>query len=199
MNRILLVALVAALTLPIAGIAQTATQPAATQTAVHAPTVKIGWMNVEQAIVTCDEGARIYNDMQKFVDAKNAELDAMKREADDLRTKLEVQGSKLTDEALFELEEKANTAEVKLRRFSEDTQNDITNRRNRLYNAISTKMGPIIEKVAIEKGFDAITIFDPQRDAWVNPGLNVTEDVIKAYNQAYPAGAPTMPPAAKKP
>jgi Skp family chaperone for outer membrane proteins len=68
-----------------------------------------------------------------------------------------------------------------------------------MFNAISAKIAPVIEKVAISKGLDAVTIFDPQRDAWINPGLNITEDVVKAYNQAYPAGAPTMPPAAKKP
>ena len=193
MNRILLIALVAVITLPVVGVAQTE------DANVHAPTVKIGWMNIEQAVTTCDEAVRIIADIQKFVDAKNVELDAIRREAEDLRTKLEVQGSRLTDEALMDLEERARTQEIILQRFSEDTQRDIEGRRQRLYNTISSKMGPIIEKVAIDKGFDAITIFDPQRDAWVNPALNVTEDVIKAYNQAYPAGAPTIPAAAKKP
>jgi len=199
MKRILLIALVAALTLPVAGIAQTAAQPAAGQAAVHTPTVKIGWMNVQQAIVSCDEGSRVYNEIQKYVDSKNNELDAMKREAEDLRTKLEVQSSKLTDEALVDLEERARLADVSLQRFQEDTQREIANRQNRMLTVISGKMGPVIEKVAVDKGFDAILIFDPQRDAWVNPGLNVTDDVVKAYNQLYPAGAPTMPAAAKKP
>jgi outer membrane protein len=194
MKRFLLIAIVAALALPAAGIAQTAAQPAA-----PAPTVKIGWMNVEQAVVTCDEGVRAFNELQKLVETKNAELTAKKQEVDDLRNKLEVQSSKLTDEALMDLEENANTKEVALQRFQEDTQRDITSRRQRIANTISVKMVPIIEKVAIEKGYDAIQVFDPQRDAWVNPGLNVTEDVIKAYNQAYPAGSPTIPPAAKKP
>ena len=194
MKQLLLIALVTVLTLPVAGIAQTADQ-----IAVHAPTVKIGWMSVDQAITACDEGVRTINDIQKFVDTKNSELDAIRREAEDLRTKLEVQGSKLTDEALMDLQEKASVQEIILQRFSEDTQRDIDSRKQRLYATISAKMVPIIEKVAIEKGLDAVTIFDPQRDAWVNPALNVTEDIIKAYNQAYPAGAPTMPTAAKNP
>jgi len=194
MKQLLLVTLVAALTLPVAGVAQTADQSAA-----PAPTVKIGWMILDMAVTTCDEGVRNISDIQKFVDTKNSELEAMKREADDTRTKLEVQGTKLTDDALMDLEERARVQEIALQRFSEDTQRDIDSRKQRLFNAISQKMIPIIEKVAIEKGFDAIQIFDPQRDAWVNPGLNVTDDVIKAYNQAYPAGAPIMPAAAKKP
>ena len=194
MKQLLLVTLVAALILPVAGIAQTADQPAA-----PAPTVKIGWMILDMAVTTCDEGVRAIGDIQKYVDTKNSELEAMKREADDTRTKLEVQGTKLTDDALMDLEERARSQEVALQRFSEDTQRDIDTRRQRLYATITAKMAPIIEKVAIEKGLDAVQLFDPQRDAWVNPGLNVTDDVIKAYNQAYPAGSPTMPAAAKKP
>jgi len=193
MKHLLLATLVVALMLPAAGIAQTADQ------AVHAPTVKIGWLNVEQAIRSCDEGVRIINDIQKFVETKENERDVRLRELEDQRARLEVQASKLTDEALMDLEEKVRGDEITLQRFVEDTQREIDSRQQRMITTISGKIGPVIEKVAIEKGLDAITIFDPQRDAWVNPALNVTEDVIKAYNQAYPAGAPTMPAAAKKP
>ena len=199
MNRLLLVAPVAALMLLTIGAVQTPAQSTVNQPTVHAPTVKIGWMNVEQAIMTCDEGVKTVNDLQKLVDAKNTERDVMMRELEDLRARLEVQASKLTDEALANLEEEARAKEVTLQRFVDDTQKDLDARRQRMIRTISARMGPVIEKVAIEKGLDAVHIFDPQRDAWVNPGLNVTDDIIKAYNQAYPAGAPTMPPAAKRP
>ena len=197
MNRILLVAL-AVLTMSAAGVTAALAQTDAGVN-VHAPTVKIGWMNVEQAILTSDEGAGMMADIQRFVETKQTERDAMMRELDDLRGRLEVQASRLTDEALMELEQKMVAQEVTLQRFVEDTQRDIDVRRQRMYATISQKMGPVIEKVALDKGLDAILIFDPQRDAWVNPGLNMTEEIVKAYNQAYPAGAPTMPAAAKKP
>jgi len=195
MKQLLLATLVVTLTLPVTGMAQTADL-----TSVHTPTIKIGWMDAEQAVLTCDEGIRAINDIQKFIDTKNNDRDVMLRDAEDLRAKLEVQASKLTDEAYMDLEEKAHIAEIKLQRFIEDTQNDITSRRNRMVSSISAKMGPIIENVAIDKGLDAILIYSPsQRDAWVNPALFVTDDIIKAYNQVYPAGAPTIPAAAKKP
>ena len=38
--------------------------------------------------------------------------------------------------------------------------------------------------------------YNPSRDAWLNPSLNVTDDIVKAYNQTYPVAAP-KPPAAK--
>jgi Skp family chaperone for outer membrane proteins len=195
MNRFLLVVLIAValtMSLPVVGISQTA------ETAVHAPTVKIGWLDADQVIHTCDEGVRVMAELQKYVDTQNAELDRRRRELEDLQTRLEVQASKLTDDALMDLNEKAVAAETSLQRFQEDTQRDIQYRRQRLVNSVSSRIPPILEKVALEKGLDAIQMLDQQRDIWINPALNITEDVIKAYNQAYPVG-PTMPAAAKKP
>ncbi|MDR1726332.1 MAG: OmpH family outer membrane protein [Acidobacteriota bacterium] len=190
MNRIAPVVIVIAMSLSAAFAQATASAPA--------PTGKVGWINVEQAILTTDEGAKALADIQKYVETKNAELNALRQEVDDLAKKLEVQGSKLTDEARMDLEEKATEKQTQLERFQTDTQREIDNRRNRLTSTISKKMGPVIEKVAIAKGLDAIEIFNANRDAWVNPALNVTEDLVKAYNQAYPASAPAVPAAAKQ-
>ena len=161
MNRLILVVLAAILFLP-ASFAQTGSA----STAIHAPTVKIGWINVEEAIYTCDEGATMIANIQKFVDTKNNELEALRQEVNDLAAKLEVQGSKLTDEARMDLEERAVEKQTAMERFQQDTQRDIENRRNRVGNTISSKMGPIIEKVAVAKGLDAIEIYNPNRDAW---------------------------------
>ena len=198
MNRLFWVTLVTALALSIISAAPAPAQTV-TDTVVHTPTVKIGWMNVDQAIMTCSEGAQILASIERFVESKRKEIDDMKRDAEDMRNKLEIQASRLTDEALLELEEKARATEVNLQRISEDAQRDVDSRRQRMYATISAKMGPIIEKVSIAKGLDAVMIFNPQRDAWINPGLNVTDAIIEAYDQAYPPGGPTMPSAAKKP
>jgi outer membrane protein len=195
MNRLMLGVLFIALFLPVFGAAQTAEKAPATP-ASTITTAKVAWMNVEQAVLTCDEGAKMVDQIQKFVDAKNSELEALRKEAEDLRNKLSVQGPKLTDEARQDLEDKAVTKDSLLQRFEEDTRKDITTRKDRLTGYISKRMGPIIEKVAKAKGLDAILIFNPSRDAWVNPSLNVTDDIVKAYNQAYPVTAP-KPPAAK--
>jgi len=200
MNRFFLAVLASALMLTtIVCVDSISAQSAADQTNVPPPTLKIGWMNVDQAIMTCDEGEKIYNDISKFRDSKQNERDVMLKELEDLRVRLEVQASKLTEDALMNLDIEARTKETNLQRFVEDTQREIDIRQQRMLRTISEKMGPVIEKVAIDKGLDAVMIFNPQRDAWINPALNVTEDIVKAYNQTYPAGGPIMPAAAKKP
>ena len=196
MNRSTLKILFAALLLPTLGAAQT---PAPAAPAAGAP-VKIAWVNMDQAILTCDEGAKMYAEIQQFIEAKNAELDNLRKEAESLRTKLSVQGSKLTDEARLELEQQAEVKDTDLQRFQQDTQRDINGRRDRMTNTIGKRMMPVVEKVAKAKGLDAILLYNPSRDLWIsaeNPALNVTEDLVKAYNQAYPVSAPKAP--AKQP
>ena len=186
MSRLILGVLFAALFLPILGAAQTAAQPAATPTSAAIAPTKLAWINVDQAILTCDEGTKLYGEIQKFIEDKNVELDTLRKDADSLKNQLNVQGAKLTDEARMDLEEKAEAKDTALQRFQQDTQKEINGRRDRMTNYIGKRMLPVIEKVAKAKSLDAILFFNTQRDAYINPSLNVTEDVVKAYNQAYP-------------
>ena len=55
---------------------------------------------------------------------------------------------------------------------------------------------PVIAKIAKEKGIIAVQFIDDTRDAYIDPSLVITDDVIKAYNQAYPIAS--LAPQAKK-
>ena len=188
----------AAMLLPLLGMAQT---PAA-----QIGPAKIAWMNLEQTLLTTDEGKVQVAEIQKYIDSKNQELDAMRKESEKLRNNLSVQGSKLTDEARADLEEQVEAKDTALQRFQQDTQKEIENRRIRMTNYLGKKMQPVLEKLSKEKGLSAILIFNASRDAYVDASLNITEDIVKAYNQAYPvsagkppaAPAPTPAPAPKK-
>jgi outer membrane protein len=194
MSRLMLGVLLAALFLPTLVAAQTAAQPPATPTSAAIAPAKLAWINVDQAILTCDEGTKLYAEIQKFIEDKNVDLDTLRKDADNLKNQLNVQGPKLTDEARLDLEEKADAKDTALQRFQQDTQKEINGRRDRMTNYLGKRMLPVIEKVAEAKSLDAILFFNAQRDAYVNPALNVTEEVVKAYNQAYPVSA-AKPPA----
>jgi Skp family chaperone for outer membrane proteins len=180
--------------------AQTAAQAAApAQPAVIGP-AKIAWLSLEQAIFSCEEGKIQFAEVQKFVEQKNAQLEAKRKDSDTLKNQLQVQGAKLTDEARADLEDQIESKDTDLQRFQQDTQKEIDKRRMNTTNYIGRKLLPVIEKIAKEKGLSAVVYFNPQRDAWVDPSLVITDEVIKAYNAAYPVGALKAPAApAKKP
>lgn len=196
MNRLMLPVLVAALWMPGLSLAQAPAESQAAPTAAAIQPAKIAWINLEQVIFTCDEGKSRFSEVQKFVDEKNAELDTIRKDLEKLRNQLSVQGSKLTDDARAALEGQIAEKQTALQRFQEDTQKDIESRRTRVTNYIGKRIQAAVEKIAKEKGFSAVLFFDPARDAWVDPALNLSEEVVKTYNQLYPIGASKAPAAA---
>lgn len=204
MRRRLILTLLA-LTLPAAwGLAQTpAPTPASTTPPPPAPLVavpaKMAWINLEQAIYSCDEGKKEFGELQKFVEKKNSEMEAMKKELDTLKNQHQVQGAKLTEEARADLEEQIEAKDTGLQRFQQDTQKEIDARRLRSTNFIGRKMLPIVEKLSKEKGLSAVVYLNPSRDAWVDPTLVMTDEVIKAYNAAHPMAPATGTAPGRKP
>ncbi len=162
---------------------------------------KLAWINLDVAIFSCDEGKRELSLVQQFVEKSNADLEAKRKASDNLKNQLQVQGSKLTDEARADLEDQIEAKDTEIQRFQQDTQKEIDKRRNNTTNYILRKMLPVIEKIAKEKGLNAVQILNGQRDAWVDASLIITDEVVKGYNAAYPVTAAKPAPAApaKKP
>jgi len=190
-RRLVLSVLSAVLLLPILGMAQAPTAAAAAPVVIGP--AKVAWLNLEQAIFSTDDGKREFGEVQKFVDKKNAELEALKKELDTLRSQLSIQGAKLTDEARADLEEQIEAKDTGLQRFQQDTQKEIDSRRVKTTNLIGRKMLPVIEKLAREKGLSAVVYINPSRDAYIDPSIIITDEVIKAYNQANAGGAAKAP------
>jgi Skp family chaperone for outer membrane proteins len=179
--------------------AQAPPQAATAAPAASITTARIAWINLEEAVFKSEEGKRDLGEVQNFVTKKNQELQALQKELDNLRSQLQVQAAKLTDEARADLEEQIDMKDTALQRFQQDTQKEIDNRRNRVTNSVGRKMVPIIEKVSKEKGLSALFYLNSSRDGWVEPSLIITEDIIKAYNQAYPLTAAKPPAAGQNP
>jgi outer membrane protein len=199
MSRSILCIFLAIFWMPVVLGAQAADPPAATQSSAAISPAKIAWMNLEQAILTCDEGANLFREIQDFVDEKNSELDALRKESENLMNQLQVQGSKLTDEARADLEDQVETKDTVLQRFQQDTQKEIENRRVRTANYIGKRMQTVIEKISKERGLSAVMIYNSNRDAYIEPSLNITQEIIEAYNKTYPVSAPKTAVPAKTP
>ena len=196
MSRLMLPVLIAALCISGLSLAQAPAESQATPAAAAIQPAKIAFINIDQVIFTCDEGKARFSEVQKFVDDKNAELDNMRKELEKLRSQLSVQGSKLTDDARADLEAQIAEKQTSLQRFQEDTQKEIENRRMRATNYIGKRMQAAFEKIAKEKGLSTVHIYDSARDVWVDPSLNISEEVVKVYNQLYPVSAAKAPAAA---
>ena len=154
--------------------------------------LRTAYVNIQQVIANCKEGQIEADNWQQWAQKKQGELQAMQKELKDLQERLDIQADKLTEEARFELEDTIENKSNQFQRVQQDLQKEADKRQRRLTNTIYQKALPVIKKIAEERSLDSVNFYDVNRDAYINPSLFITEDVIKAYDIAYPVTNPVQ-------
>jgi len=154
-----------------------------------APT-KIGFVDSMQFLASTAEGKAALESLQKLMQEKEQQYGTQKQELDKLKTDLAQKERSLNPQTRQEMVNVIAEKEKSLIRFQEDAQGEITRRRDEVMSAISDKAMKVINEYAEKNGFGAIFVRDPQIVSYVAPAVDITEEIVKAYDAANPAAAP---------
>ncbi len=204
------ISLVAAAALSLTAFAQTTTaaaRPASGGAAsTPSPTVagptKVGIINIQQAIVTSNEGRRDFETLSKKYEPKQAELQKANQKLEDDKKQLSTQGDKMNDDARSKLSKQIEQEQRELQHSFEAAQADFQGEQNDLANKIGQKMMKTLDKYAKENGFSLVLdVSSPQSPVlWANlPAVDLTDAVVSAYNVESGVPAPPAAPAGTKP
>jgi outer membrane protein len=166
--------------------------------------VKVGIIDIQQAIIGTNEGARDFEALQKKFEPRKTELSAQNTEIETLKKQLQTQGDKMNDEARSTLMKSIETKQKSLQRSAEDAQADYQQQQNEIAQRILQKMAPVIDKFAKSNGygllFDSSNPWPQGPLLWATSGVDLTKTVVDAYNAqstvappppgSKPAGAP---------
>ena len=164
---------------------------------------KVGVLNVQAAIASTAEGKQASAELQSQFASRQTELETLNKQIDDLRKRLQAGQNTLSQEEQARLtrqgEALAKQAQRKQEEYNEDVQAALGDVRER----IGRKMLDVLDRYARENGYSAI--FDTSSQAQViiyaSNQADVTQDIIRLFDQAYPVKASATPakPAAAKP
>ncbi len=169
----------------------------------NAAAEKLGVLSVRQAIVNTAEGKQASAELQSQFAARQSELENMNKQINDIRQRLQTGGDKLSQEEQTRLQRQGEALAKQLQRKQEDYQEDVNAAQQDVIDRIGRKMMDVLDRYARENGYTAV--FDTSAQAspiiFASNKVDLTQDVIKLYDQAYPvkasATAPAKPPAAK--
>lgn len=185
-----------ALVLAIASLAQSTPAPATT-TAAPTGSVKVGIIDIQQAIIGTNEGARDFEALQKKFEPKRNELASQNTDIDNLKKQLNTQGDKMNEEARANLVKSIETKQKSLQRSAEDAQNDYQQQQNEIAQRILQKMAPVIDKFAKGNGygllFDSSNPWPQGPLLWATAGVDLTKIIVDAYNAQSGVAAPPKP------
>jgi outer membrane protein len=160
--------------------------------------VRIGTINIEQAIFASNEGQRDFEELSKKLEPKQTQLKNQNDEVESLKKQLN-DSSKLTEEARNNLVKQVEQKQKALERAVQDARDDAQSQQNEIAQRILQKMAPVIVKYAGDKGFGAILDTSnpwPQGPVlWAAPSVDITKAVVDAYNIQSGVPAPARPAA----
>lgn len=158
---------------------------------------KVGFVNSQEILVNTVEGKEGLAELETYMGTKRQEYDTKNQELNTLQQELQTKQSTLNPSALSEMQRTVEQKQIELRRFQEDIQTDLSDRQNRLLQVISGKVQQIIQDFAQQNSYDIIFMRD-QTQAYVSPSLDITQEIIRLYNEKYPGKTPA-PAATQQP
>jgi len=160
--------------------------------------LKYAYINVQQIAAESIEGRAANERVKALNDQKVKELNDRNRALQATQQKIDQGGTVLNDTARGQLQADLERQQRDLQRFTEDAQQDVAALQQQLQEEFQRKLNPIIDRVAKEKQVHMIFSAGDSGLVWADPSLNLTGDVIKAFDSAGPAAARPAAPAAGK-
>jgi len=164
---------------------------------------KVGTINIEGAIFSCNEGRRDLDTLTKKLEPKQAELKTAGDEIDGLKKQLTTQGDKMNEDAAGTLRKQIETKQKVFERSMQDAREEAQGQQGEIMQRVLGKMAPVIVKYASENGFGVIIDTSqpwPQGPVvWYGQAVDITQPVIEAYNVKSGVPAPPASAGAAKP
>ncbi|MBI4445651.1 MAG: OmpH family outer membrane protein [Acidobacteria bacterium] len=150
---------------------------------------KIGFVNTLEVLYGTEEGKKEIGTVEQFMSEKQKEFESKGTELEKLREQFINQQRTLNPETRNEMQRNIEERDKEIKRFQEDTQLEINRRRDALLEKMSEKIQRIITEFAEKNKFSIIFLRD-QSQPYVAASLDVTQEIIKIYNERYPLAAP---------
>jgi outer membrane protein len=144
---------------------------------------KIAYMNIPRIAAESAEGKASTSKVNALREKKLGDLNNQNKQLEAAQQKLN-SGGLLSEEARATTQKEVERLQVQIQRLQQDAEAEMQELQQQLQLDFQRKLSPIIQAVATEKG---VHILLSQTDAgmvWADPGLDLTNDIIKRFDAA---------------
>jgi len=145
---------------------------------------KIAYVVLQRVANESGEGKASTAKIQALQQKKAAELNDKNKQLQTLQQRLEKEGSVMSATAQADVQKQIERIQVELQRFTQDAQQEIQDLQNQLMQQFEVRIQPILQQVGQEKGLHFIYNAPDSGIVWADPGLDVSNDVIKKLDAA---------------
>lgn len=161
----------------------------------------VGIINLRGAIGSTAEGKQASAELQSQFAPRSSEIDGLTKQINDLQQKLQAGQGKLSQEEETRLTAEGQRLTQRLDRRRSDFQEDAGAAQQEVLERIGRKMVDVLDRYARENGFSVVLDTSGQNSPilYASNQIDVTQDIIRLYDQQYPVKAGAAAPATTKP
>ncbi|HKS73708.1 MAG TPA: OmpH family outer membrane protein [Terriglobales bacterium] len=161
---------------------------------------KVGVVDVRNAIVSTAEGKQASAELQSQFASRQTELENLNKQINDIRTRLQACEGKCSQDEMGRLQRQGEFLTKQLDRKNNELQEDVNAAQTEVIDRIGRKMIDVLDRYSRENGFVAVFDSSAQNSPllYKSASIDLTQEVVRLYDQAYPVKAGSSPAAAPK-
>jgi outer membrane protein len=163
--------------------------------------VKIAILNVRQAIVTTVEGKQASAQLQSQFASQQNDLQNMQKQITDLQNRIANSHGTLSDDEQARLQRQGELLARQFQRKQDDLNEAVNAAQSDVIDNIGRKMLDVLDRHARENGYTAVFDTSAQGSPVVygSSQIDITQEIVRLYDQAYPAKAGGAAPSSSAP
>ena len=154
--------------------------------AMPAAAGQVGFLDAERAVFTVEEGKRQQGALEAWAKPRTEELQRLQAEVVELTNQLNRQRTVASPEVVADLENRARIANRALEDADRTFKRDVETKQRELLAEVAARVREVAGEYALANDFDAVFLLDAQPLVYMKESSEITETVIRLYNEKYP-------------
>jgi len=155
---------------------------------------RVAVIDVQKVLTQSSLGKAAYEKLKKMQDDRVEKAKSMDEELRKLDAEINTKKISLSEEKLADLQKQLADKRINMQRFAQDADREIGEARDRELQALEARIKPVIDAIGKEMGIAAIFNKFESGLVYASDAIDITDTVVKRFNEANPG-----PAAAKKP
>lgn len=150
---------------------------------------RVAIIDVQKVLTQSTAGKAAYDKLKKMQDER---VERAKQLDDDIRkldTEISTKRISLSEDKLAEMNKQLADKRIAMQRFAQDADREIGEARDRELQALEVRIKPVIDALGKEMGIAAIFNKFESGLVYASEAIDITDTVIKRFNEAAPAQA----------
>ena len=156
---------------------------------------RIAYIDVQRVLARSAAGVAAREQLEREKAAMQKEMDSKRVELEKLREEIDKKGALMTADARRDKQEQFERKRRDAARLADDFQKELERKESVLLQKVLQEVSGIIERVGKERNYYLIVERRGAGVIYASPEADLTDEVIRAFDQANPKGPAPTPPA----